>query len=408
MNLNKFLKIAIVAVISFWSVNSFSQTVVMEKHLKGAVPINENGRIEFNREIEINKSISANQLFLLVEKWASEKYKPTNNKDKNRIVWESSQENKLIANGEDKLIFKSNAISLDQALMEYKLTIQTENGKCLLSFSNIKYNYQDFNKNEKAEDIISDKVAYNSSKNKLNRFYDKFRVFTINQIDLINDDLVKYLSNLSVNDITKEQAKQLNESDRSIVSSDAISIVDNQNKKEASVIEATKLTPAKEVAQKGFNGYKALDSRSIPENYSSMISQSNAVVTTIVDGKPTYFLAELEPSNNITIKPIILISAFSNTDNYDESILNNYIINIVNNVIYQDLLNKFEKGDFSAGQTILNQNSIALSDAWLIIECSNGELVNSFGDSTKIISSKWNTNENKYKIKGTIDKIWVK
>lgn len=79
--------------------------------------------------------------------------------------------------------------------MTYQLILQIESGECLVTIKNIKYDYYDKGSNKDlytAEEMISDKAALNGEK--LNRYYDKFRINTIDTIDGIFNSIDVYLN----------------------------------------------------------------------------------------------------------------------------------------------------------------------------------------------------------------------
>lgn len=166
---------------------------VDSKYLQGAVP-EVDGKIIFSRTIQVNNSIPDDKIFDLMNTWAQENYaSPTN--PKQRILLSNAADKTIACRGEKDIIFKSSALSLDKTTMTYQLILQIESGACLATIKNIKYDYYDKGSNKdlySAEEMISDKAALNGQK--LNRYYDKFRIHTIDSINGIFNSIDVYLN----------------------------------------------------------------------------------------------------------------------------------------------------------------------------------------------------------------------
>lgn len=132
------------------------------KYLKGAVP-EVDGKVVFERQININQSVASQQLFDLVKAWTELTF-TSNDNSSQRVLLVDDEQQTIAAQGEEILVFKSSFISIDRTTMQYRLILKVEQGKVLMTFSNIKYDYQDFKGPEKAENLIVDKVAYNEKK----------------------------------------------------------------------------------------------------------------------------------------------------------------------------------------------------------------------------------------------------
>lgn len=166
---------------------------VDSKYLKGAVPEIE-GKVVFSEAIVADGSISNEKIFELMNTWAQNNYASTTN-SKQRILLSNATDRTIACKGEKDIIFKQSALSLDKTTMSYQLILQIESGKCLATIKNIKYDYYDKGSSKKlyaAEEMISDNAALNGEK--LNRYYDKFRIHSIDSINSIFNSIDVYLN----------------------------------------------------------------------------------------------------------------------------------------------------------------------------------------------------------------------
>ncbi|MBS5978965.1 DUF4468 domain-containing protein [Dysgonomonas sp. Marseille-Q5470] len=174
------------------------------KYLVGAVP-EVDGKIVFSKKIPVKGQISDEQLFSLMEKWAINNYDnaQTDEKDLNNRVLLSKADDKMIACfGEKYLEFKRSSLVLDRAKMIYQLILETKDGACEVTLRNIKYSYSDSKKLLPAEEMISDKIALNKKGDKLNRYYDKFRIHTVDSVNSIYKSIDIYLNGINTTGAT--------------------------------------------------------------------------------------------------------------------------------------------------------------------------------------------------------------
>lgn len=166
---------------------------VDSKYLKGSVP-EVDGKIVFSKAIKVNNTISDDKIFDLMDIWAKDNYSSQTN-PKQRVLLSNAADKTIACRGEKDIVFKKTALSLDKTTMTYQLILQIESGECLVTIKNIKYDYYDKGSNKDlytAEEMISDKAALNGEK--LNRYYDKFRINTIDTIDGIFNSIDIYLN----------------------------------------------------------------------------------------------------------------------------------------------------------------------------------------------------------------------
>lgn len=166
---------------------------VDSKYLKGAVP-EIDGKVVFSETTTVDGTISDEKIFELMNTWAQNNYASSTD-SKQRILLSNATDKTIACRGEKDLIFKSSALSLDKTTMSYQLILQIEAGKCIATIKNIKYDYYDKGSSKKlytAEEMISDNAALNGEK--LNRYYDKFRIHTIDSIQNIFNSIDIYLN----------------------------------------------------------------------------------------------------------------------------------------------------------------------------------------------------------------------
>ncbi len=103
------------------------------------------------------------------------------NGNNSRISYTKKEEGQIVAQGEEYLVFSSNAFSLDRALMDYNLVVLCGPGRCEVSMERIRYNYED--NRYTAEEQISDEAALNKKKTGIYRGNKKFRVATVDYVE---------------------------------------------------------------------------------------------------------------------------------------------------------------------------------------------------------------------------------
>ncbi len=165
------------------------------KYLEGAVPTDENGKVEFVENIQAPGK-SAAQLYDIVYEYMTQLTQDKNSIG-NRIALVNSDKH-VIANAMDEwIVFSSSFISLDRTEAKYNLIAEITDGNVKLTINHINYTYEEGRSTgfkSSAEDVISDKVALTKKKNDLARIFGKFRKKTIDRKDQIFSglkDLVK-------------------------------------------------------------------------------------------------------------------------------------------------------------------------------------------------------------------------
>lgn len=169
------------------------------KYLAGAVP-EVDDKVLFSRTITVNKPITDDRLFELMDKWVSNEYSVQDG-SRQRILLSNKEDKSIAAQGDMTLVFKRSALSLDQSNMLYQLILQINGGKCEAVVRSIKYEYNDAGKKIStfpAEEMITDKYALNKKGDKLNNYYNKFRIYTVDSINALFNKIDVYLNGAKV------------------------------------------------------------------------------------------------------------------------------------------------------------------------------------------------------------------
>lgn len=156
------------------------------KYLKGAVTLT-NGKVVFSKTLD-TPALSKDQLYDLLLEWANNYFQPDEKLNQHRVLYTNPEEGEIAAMGEEYIVFSSNAFSLDRTRIYYQLYIKTENGKCDVNMSRIKYWYdenRDGGQRYDAEEWITDDMALNKKQTKLAPICGKFRRGTVDVKDKI-------------------------------------------------------------------------------------------------------------------------------------------------------------------------------------------------------------------------------
>lgn len=380
-NMNKYI---LTLLCTFFVV--FANAQDKSKYLEGAVP-EVGGKVIFSKTITPKIAVSDADLYDLMLQWAHSNYGKENTGDLvNRVLLENPAEKNIACYGEMYFVFRSNFIVLDRAKMAYQLIMDINSGKCDVSVRGIKYDYEE-NNGVSAEEMISDKVALNNKKDKLNRYYDKFRIRTVDSINQIFNSIDVYLNG------SKSQPTP-------VVSQGAIADL-NKNQVQEKPVGT-------------MNGYKSIAPDKIPAqlmNGWTLItsgSENNANVMTALwggtgtfDNKPVAF-SILNPKT-------FSVKTMEKEDTYVVSFYTE---------IYQDALKAFNTAGGSTANKIKESGltpiqtpsgATAFEEAWMIIECKKGTTLPSVSGANNEASSEGMSKEGfNQTYLGEILNIWVK
>ena len=343
------------------------------KYLAGAVP-EVNGKVVFSKTISVNTPISENDLFNAMDKWAQDNYKETEGNNESRVLLSSLEDKDIACMGEKELVFKKSLLVLDRAQMQYQLILNIEPNKCIVTIRNIRYEYPDYKTPVSAEDLISDEIALNKKKEKMNRYYDKFRMHTVDSINGIFNSIDTYL-NGKVTTIAPQYT--------------------SEQKKTENTIPATSGT-TREPMTASLVGYKKVSADKIPAN----MLNKQALIVTGTTKQPVVITGEWAGTTSLLDKLMGLSTITQSSQGVGKD--QTYTISFYTE-IYSDAVKEFESAEGNvkdriekAGFTLIATPSGApvFSEAWMIIECKKaGEMPSTGTNKTDI---------------GEILNVWIK
>lgn len=364
--MNKYLLIVLCLVISI-----FANAQENAKYLAGAVP-EVNDKVIFSKEIKVKNPISKTALFDLMDKWANEKYAQDRVEKglDSRVLLSNKEDGSIACGVEQYLVFKKNAFVLDRAKMSYQLLLAIENGQCDITIRNIRYNYSDSKEIVPAEEMITDKVALNKNGDKLNRYYDKFRIYTVDSLNAVMNEIDTYLNGTStggaVAAVTTSQPtiQQLVVAE-SVTQTPAMT---NNVVQSANIVGTT---------LESLPGYKNVPADKIPGNYIKLLNDWT-LVTSGVAGQENVMTASWGGLGVLWEKPVAI--CFLNPTRYSVQVMDKgeyYTISFYTEA-YKDALKYC--GSVSGRDTDkikgsgltpvkMPSGSTAFAEAWMILEC---------------------------------------
>ena len=177
--------------VSMVSLQAQNKDKDLEKYLADVVT-QVDGKVVFSETIQSN--YTQDQIQQLLEQWAEDRKNEEDSHFVGRVLYSDLSKHEMVMQIEDRLVFSSNAFSLDYAMVSYYLIFQIENQNCTVTIKNIRYKYSTEKEIMTAENTITDEVALNKQKTKLNRFYNKFRIATIDMVEDIFDQIDQCLN----------------------------------------------------------------------------------------------------------------------------------------------------------------------------------------------------------------------
>lgn len=149
------------------------------RYLIGAVPEVE-GKVVFSKEYSI-PGMSQNEIWDRMMKWMDTRLKENKNQG-SRVVYSDEEDGVIAGVGEEWIVFKSSALTLDRTWINYQITVTCRPEQCIIELEKIRFTYRDEEKYT-AEDWIADKYALNKAKTKLVRGLAKWRRKTVDFAD---------------------------------------------------------------------------------------------------------------------------------------------------------------------------------------------------------------------------------
>lgn len=160
------------------------------RYLEGAVP-EVDGKVLFTQEFSI-PGMSQEEIYNRMLTWMETDLKK--NENNSRVVYSDSNKGQIVGLGEEWIVFKSTALSLDRTEIQYQLTATCQPGKCIFEVGKIRFEYREGEEKYTAEEWITDKYALNKSKTKLVRGLAKWRKKTVDFVDNLNQEVMQALS----------------------------------------------------------------------------------------------------------------------------------------------------------------------------------------------------------------------
>lgn len=171
------------------------------KYLVGAVPVNANGIVSFEADIDIPATMTEEKAFVEAKHWLGQ-YFLDHEVNQRKSILNDTVNHVLKVGINEWLVFKSKALVLDRAQMIYVISFEVANGKLHLTMSDIVYFYNEGEKEStryEAEGFITDDEGLNKRKNGLAWKNGKFRVKTIDAFNFIHTELEKHIKLSSLN-----------------------------------------------------------------------------------------------------------------------------------------------------------------------------------------------------------------
>lgn len=167
-----------------------------EKYLAGAVPLNEQGFVYFEKHYDAPGKSKA-ELYRALKAYTQQAVvEGPDHLDNARITEADSLDGIIAASIEEWLYFKKEAWVTHRTIFNYQLVFEISDGGFTASLRNLRYQYtQEETEGEKAvyraENWITDDEALNKNKTKLTRIAGKFRKFTIDRKDALFEGAAK-------------------------------------------------------------------------------------------------------------------------------------------------------------------------------------------------------------------------
>lgn len=182
-------------------INIMAQSDDDSRYLEGAV-LEEDGRIVFKKEFNI-PGMTQDQVYQRMLTWLEQRLKENDNAT-SRVVYNNEEEGLIAGLGEEWIVFKSSALSLDRTWVNYQVSITCKPEHCIIELSKIRFAYREKEKYT-AEELITDKYALNKSKTKLISGLAKWRRKTVDFADDMFDSAAKALSAANPSAQVKEE-----------------------------------------------------------------------------------------------------------------------------------------------------------------------------------------------------------
>ncbi len=404
-------KLFFVLILAITSLAGKAQTD--SKYLAGAVP-EVDGKVLFSRVISVNKSITDERLFDLMEKWIDKEY-AVQDGSRQRVLLSNKDAKSIAGQGDMTLVFKKSALSLDQANMLYQLILQIKDGKCEASIRSIKYEYNDAGKainTFPAEDMIVDKYALNKKGDKLNNYYGKFRTFTIDSVNTIFNKIDVYLNGVRVVAGAVDQEYQSGAATSASVPMAPLAPVAAPQQENVPMVVSSETT-----TDSSLPGFRQISADKIPGNIVKLLSNWT-LITSGTAQKTNVMTASWGGLGVFWEKPVAF--CFLNPTRYSVQTMDEgetYTISFYTKA-YKDAMlycgnNSGRNTDKIKGSGLTPiktpSGATAFAEAWMIFECKKIIAQQISPDAVKTeVPAEWSKNGYHKMYIGEILNVWVK
>ncbi len=303
--------------------------------------------------------------------------------------------------------------------MSYQLILEISDGKCGVAIRNIKYNYAGEKHPISAEDQITDAVALNKNKDKLNRYYDKFRTHTVDTVNSIFDRIDVYLNGISkqgaaslppvVSQVSPSRVTEPEPASQSVV-----------QEPEATPVQATPApeTPVIEKPTATLEGYRQIAPDKIPGNIVKLLSDA-MLITSGTSEQTNVMTASWGGLGRLWEKPVTF--CFLNPTRYSVQTMDKgdtYTISFYTEA-YRDAVmycgsvsgrdtDKIKGSGLTPVKT--PSGATAFAEAWMIIECKKivAQPISSDAVIDKNLPEEWRKDGYHKMYIGEILNVWVK
>lgn len=370
--------------------NVFAQ--VDEKYLSGAVP-EEEGKVVFKETFRVDGASRA-EVYRKAISWAEKHFTD----EERKLMYTDAEKAVFSCRGNEELVFKASALSLDKTVMRYQLNLFCEDGSCKVEIKSISYIYNVSYKNEpevyKAEDWITDKEAVN--KKKLYRNNGKFRIKTI---DFIEDTF----SSLNLALGAKAEGNTAQRESRTVVSAPVyVSSADIASSTHPLV-----------------KSHKKIDADRIPLNVIKQLSNDWMLITAGDDTKFNMMTASWGGLGVLWEKPVAF--CFINPSRYTFQLMDSgeyYTLSFYTEA-YREALQycgrvSGKDTDKVKGSQLtpisMPSGSKAFEEAWLILECKKvlGQQLSPDAIIDSKVKEEWGSKQLHKMFGGEIIGVWVK
>lgn len=177
---------------AFGAGNLSAQDFDISDYLKGAVPTVD-GKVVFSKSFEA-PGMSRDSLMKLTERWIGKRDDPQENRS-SKVLLTDGADGAVVGGCREKLVFKSKALYVDQANVNYYINAVCKEGAVKLEIFRISYLYGE-KERFTAEELITDEVSLNKEGDNIVKQSYKWRVKTV---DFANNLFHSYGTFLSKN-----------------------------------------------------------------------------------------------------------------------------------------------------------------------------------------------------------------